>query len=468
MKSLATSLQEQFLVVLAWHDMESGIISGVVTAELFDGLNQEIASRLITFRRDYGKAPGEGIFSLFDDLAEQESWPVYKGILSRILDNRDRISPGLVVDRVASFVRRQTLKSNVVEAVRILQASDDDESLDQVEELLRQRTELAGFGDVGSGLWDLEAAWPENKEIDSVRTGIPQIDFRDLGPRRGQLHLLIAAAKVGKSFWGVHLAKQAAVLQGKSVVYITLEISKEDILRRLHRSMFGIGKRGDDAESRVIRFRRRESKIQMEKDRVAADMAEDDPAFRSNLEIKKQALDTFPYSGRFKILVKEFPGGTLTPSGLAAYLDMAEAAGYPRPDLVILDYADLMRIGADNYRIEIERLFVDLRGLAQERNFALATMSQANRTGAKASQVSTHHVAEAWGKVATADTVFTLSRTEAEAGLGLARLSVAASRVDADGVRVFISQDYSRAQFLVDSAPATQSLISEIEEFSVE
>ena len=465
MRSLTISLQEQFLIVLAWHHLESAIISGIISEELFDGINREVASRLIFYRKTYGEAPADGIFSLFDDLADKESWPAYLAIISKIVDNKNRIAPGVVIDRVGSFIRRQTLKANVFEASRILQSDDDtDEALDKVEELLKYRPNIEGFGDAGLGLWDIESAWPLNMNADAVLTGIPIIDKRELGPRRGQLHLLIAASKVGKSFWGVHLAKLAAVLQGKSVIYITLEISKEDILRRLHRSLFGIQKRSEDGLCDVVRFVEKEGQTELKKEKIAASFAEDDSGFRDRLLAKKDLWKDYPYSGRFKILVKEFPGGTLTPSGLGAYLDMVEASGHPRPDLVIVDYADLMKIGAENYRIEIERLFVDLRGLAQERNFALATMSQSNRVGAKASQVDIHHVAESWGKVATADTIFTLSKTESEAKLGLARLAVAASRVDADGVRVFLSQDYSRGQFLVDSAMASKRLIENVEQ----
>ena len=452
MDSVSSDLQEQILVVLAFHDRESAVINGMVPAELFQGHYQEIAKRLLKYRSKYGEPPGSGIFSLFSDLQESEAWDVYRDTLAQMEENSDRVAPKFVLDELAGFIRRQRLKREVMEVYAELQGDDSDRKMDEVENrLLRVCQDRVSAFDLGLEFSDVATAWGsvEEDSDDVIRTGIDMIDKRHLGPRRGQISLLIAPSKTGKSWWGVHLTKTAAVTQGKSVLFVTLEISADEVMRRIHSSMLAI--RRDDTPSEVAIFhkdeRGRVQDIEIREGHTGLWIGED--GFYDSVE---KGVDIL---GRKRIIVKEFPSGTLTEPMLDSYLASAQANHGFMPDLVVLDYADLMKLNSENLRIELERLFIDLRGLAQRRNFALVTMSQANRRGAESkSGVDVHHVGESWGKVAAADTIMTLSRSKEEDRRGLARLSVKASRVGQDGFTVLVSQDYASGQFVIDQAPA--------------
>lgn len=460
---LEVDLAEQLLIVLAFHEAESPILEGIITEELFEGHLGEIAKRLLNYRKEYKTIPSKGIYSLFSDLQDAEAWDTYRDTLIQMEENKDRVAPKFVLDKVGVFVKRQNLKRDVMDAMRIIQSEEgeSEEGLARIESILsRSRTTSQAFFDAGVGFSDVDNLWGETEEQDSdiVLTKIAKLDIRRLGPRRGQLHLLVAPAKMGKTWWGVHLTKCAAVIQKKAVLFLTLEISAEEIMRRLHCSMFGI--RRNEARKFVTKFEKddlgRITDVYTEEGKTGLVVSEED--FVANLEDRIRA-----WKDRANIIVKEFPSGTLTVPVLDAYLGQLAVSCNFRPDLVVLDYADLMKASSENLRIELERLFVDLRGLAQQRNFALVTMSQANREGAKSkSGVGVQHVAESWAKIATADTVLTLSKTEEETKHGLARLRVAASRVGQDGFTVILSQDYDGAQFVVDQGTPTQQMFERL------
>jgi replicative DNA helicase len=137
---------------------------------------------------------------------------------------------------------------------------------------------------------------------------------------------------------------------------------------------------------------------------------------------------------------------------LRAYLDGLERFHKIIPDVIILDYPDLMDIDGNQLRVDTGKIYKDLRGIAVSKNLAMVVASQGNRTSASAKMVTDSMVAEDYSKIATADNVLTYSQTPQEHKLGLARLFVSNGRNDEDKFVVLISQSYTTGQFCLDSA----------------
>src|SRR6185436_14202132 len=128
---------------------------------------------------------------------------------------------------------------------------------------------------------------------------------------------------------------------------------------------------------------------------------------------------------------------------LEAYLDNLEATEKFVPDLLIVDYPDLMDLQAGKsgqYRHGLAEVYKNLRGVSVSRNMALAVPTQINRAGSGAKYVGRKNVSEAYSKIADADVVISYSQTELEHKLHLARLAVIAGRNDADNITVVVSQ----------------------------
>lgn len=445
-------LQENIIVIASYHDEQALIIRGVVPIELYGGPFRVIASRIYDFIDQFKKSPKDHLADILIDKLESENKreaTLYVDIVESIHASSATINIPYVMSQLETFVKRQSYRSRAIDITKALQR-DTDESLEEVDRLFAEANHqsLSVF-DPGTRLSDKHKAL-EFLDISSgsFPTGIPELDRRKFGPNRREMWLCIANSGAGKSWMLIHLAKMALMHRVK-VCHITLEMSEARCSERYFQALFAISKRKEtfqatsfekDALGRITGF----------KDvRVTPKLTLDDPKIRTKLERKISK-----WSARLldNIIIKQFPSGSLTVPQLKAYLDNLETAEKFVPDLLIVDYPDLMEIPKDNYRLALDETYKGLRGIAVSRNIALAIVSQSHRAAAKSKLVGAENVAEAYSKIAHSDIAVTYTQTKNEQALGLARLFVAKGRNDSDKITLVISQRYSTGNFVVDSA----------------
>jgi hypothetical protein len=269
-------------------------------------------------------------------------------------------------------------------------------------------------------------------------------------PNRGELFLIIAAAKKGKSWWLTEIGKQG-VAHRKSVLHITLENSQRLAAQRYVQALFSMA-------ANPLRNLRVPSFARDEQGRCTAismtDLTADgrnlpevlSPDMKGRLSKRLRALKK-----RSRLMIKQFPTASLTMPALNAFLDQLERTENFKPDLLIVDYVNLMAMDRKNMRTELGRTLMELRGIGVARNLAVVTATQGNKISATADTVGATMVAEDWSMIGTADTIVTYSQTVNEKKLNLARIFVAAARTVRDGFMVLISQSYESGQFCLDS-----------------
>ena len=120
------------------------------------------------------------------------------------------------------------------------------------------------------------------------------------------------------------------------------------------------------------------------------------------------------------------------------------------PDMVVVDYADLMRASYDlrDDRANIRSIYTDLRALYDKRNVAGITASQTNREGGASEVATMMHAADNIEKVRIADLVITINKTEEEEAKGEARLYFAGSRNQKGGVSIRVKQNLEQMRFI--------------------
>ena len=158
-----------------------------------------------------------------------------------------------------------------------------------------------------------------------------------------------------------------------------------------------------------------------------------------------------------RLRIKRFPTGSLTFNQLTAYIDMLEQSENFIPDMVIIDYVELMNIPIESYRMQLGKLYTKLRGLAVERNIAVVTVSQSNRAGVQAPVLTAEHTNEDFSKFMTADNVISYTQSQREAEMKLARLFVVKARNTRAGDMFMITQNYDTGQFCLDCIPYRKS-----------
>lgn len=243
----------------------------------------------------------------------------------------------------------------------------------------------------------------------------------------------------------IHLAKVVIMNQLK-VLHVTLEMSETKISQRYVQTLFAMAKRNE--KILIRKFDKKADGFEVIEKEILPKFSMDDPdakkKIRKEMERwKKRMLDN--------IIVKQFPTGMLSVGELEAYLDNLEVTEKFVPDMIIVDYPDLMKMAGNERRHSLGDTYKRLRGIAVARNCAMVVPTQSNRDGSGAKKVGRTNVSEAYTKIADADVVVTYSQTETEKALSLARLSVVAGRNDDDNFTVVLSQSYAIGQYAVDN-----------------
>lgn len=214
------------------------------------------------------------------------------------------------------------------------------------------------------------------------------------GMAAGELGIILAPPKRGKTLALVNIGA-GALLQGKKVLHITLEIKKKAVAHRY--------------DCRLTKSTLR-------------DIYED-------LGMAAQVLKKI-YDGGGRLIIRDYSYSHCGIGEVHALLEKFKE-NLDMPDMVIIDYADLM-IPPQQYkdtRHEVTKIYEELRIIAGEFNIPVWTASQANRGSLDKRVVGIGDIAEAFNKAAIADLVLALCQTPEEKEEKEMRIHVAATRM---------------------------------------
>ena len=440
------SLQENILCLLVF-DKESAIyIRNIIPIEQFESrFYRDIASKAVVHLDEFGEPIGEHIADEFEDVLkgkDSQKAKMYETIIDNLFLSYSDINSKYVISKLNEFVRQQSLKTGIMEASKHVLEGRIDDAEHALETSLKRRVDVFDPGLQLTNPNQALAFLDENNDS-LFSTGIPEFDRRNVCPQKGEMYMFIAPTGYGKSWFMIHMAKRA-MMERLKVLHVTLEMSQNQIARRYMQALFSVTRfRTGDLKKRYFEVSKR-GELSMEDISIKQRPSMTDPDIRKHLRSRVEKL-------RVPLLVKRFPTGQLSVNQLRTYMLLLARTQNFVPDLLIVDYLDLMSINPARVREETGTLTKDLRGLAVEQNCALVTASQGNRKSASARIVRAEHVAEDWSKIATSDIVVTLSRTDDEERENMARLLVAKSRDTEDKFTVVISQLYDIGQFVLDS-----------------
>lgn len=80
---------------------------------------------------------------------------------------------------------------------------------------------------------NLERLASQTEEVLGIPSGFKELDNKTLGFTPGQLIIVAARPAMGKSAFAINILSNAAMRAGKSAVYFSLEMSKEELLNRI-------------------------------------------------------------------------------------------------------------------------------------------------------------------------------------------------------------------------------------------
>lgn len=463
---LSGAIQEALLSVCAFDAEGGSVIESILTAGDFDLLYEDFYKAISDYRVEFKAPPGEHLL----DLAERirKSKPKQKeqvvALYQSILSTKGEINRDYVLKQARTFARYQGMRKALALGLEGLEKGDEAGLL-ETETILAEAVKNAGERGKEDGGIFLHDTSRSLRFLDErsqpFLTGIREFDERGLGLARQRILIFAAPPKAGKSWFLIHLAKMSH-LQALRVLYITLELSEAEVAGRLVQSFFAVQKRKIPAfKTKLIRDPQTGRMIDLQIKELPARLSFQDHNIRKKLITKMAGLKQRP-----RLMIHQFPTGGLTVPELNVLLDSLEHRHHFIPDVLLVDYPDLMRTKTkhDQHRHALGEIFQDLRGIAIKRDIAVGAVTQANRASRGAQLVTDVHIAEDYSKVATADLVLTYSQTSQERELGLARLFVAAGRTDVDKFAVLITQNYATGQFVQDSAMLAPNYWSLVED----
>lgn len=195
---------------------------------------------------------------------------------------------------------------------------------------------------------------------------------------------------VGKSLFMCHVAA-SVLLQGKNVLYITLEMAEEKIAERIDANLLNV----NIQEITDIPRQTFENKV-------------------TNLSKKTQGT----------LIIKEYPTASAHSGHFKALLNELSLKKSFRPDIIFIDYLNICsssrykgNLSVNSYSY-IKAIAEELRGLAVEFNVPIVSATQTTRSGFGSSDPELTDTSESFGLPATADLMFALISTEELEGLG--------------------------------------------------
>jgi len=154
------------------------------------------------------------------------------------------------------------------------------------------------------------------------------------------------------------------------------------------------------------------------------------------------------YKGR--LFIKKFRTSEASVNALRSHLTQLEVEKNFRPDLIIIDYADLMqpRRNYSDKRFELESIYLDIRDLADEYHCPVWTASQSTRSSVDKKVITIADLAEAFNKAMIADFMVALCQTVEEKADGNMRFYVSKNRTGIANVTLDGDIDYPTATMM--------------------
>jgi len=309
-----------------------------------------------------------------------------------------------IKDQALDFCKNQEIKKAILGSVDLLKNGDYDGIKAKVDNALKAGADK----DIGHDyMTDIEARYTDAVRHVQATPWEVINELTDGGLGKGELGVMVAPAGIGKS-WALMNVGADAVKKGKTVLHYTLELNEAYVGLRYDSVITGIANQN-------LKHYQEDIKEQLEK-------------------LKGE------------LIIKHYPTKSVSVMGIRSHVEKCIMQG-KKPDVIIVDYADLLRGHGQEKRHELEGIYEDLRGMAGEYEIPVWTASQANRSALEEDIIDASKISESYGKVMVADFVLSLSRKVADKLAGTGRWHVIKNRFGPDGITLPSKMNTSNGQF---------------------
>ena len=359
-----------------------------IKPEYFNEYSDKILFDIINnFVVTYGQTPTKEVLSIEVDNRKDLNEDSYKQLQVKIddIDNTEVDSQWLL-DATEKWCKQRAVYLALLDSVKIADGQDEKRTEDAIPSILQEALAVSFDDHIGHDyIEDYEdrfAFYHRNESKIPFDLSLFNKITKGGIPNK-TLNVALAGTGVGKSLFMCHMAA-ATLLQGKNVLYITLEMAEEKIAERIDANLLNVNiKDIEDLPEQLF-----ESKV-------------------TRLAQKTNG----------KLIIKEYPTASAHSGHFKALLNDLSLKKSFKPDIIFIDYLNICassryKGALVNSYTYVKAIAEELRGLAVEFDLPIVSATQTTRSGYGSSDVDLTDTSESFGLPATADLMFALISTE--------------------------------------------------------
>src|SRR5210317_1034861 len=292
-----------------------------------------------------------------------------------------------LIEKTEKFCQEKAIYNAIMESIGIIDGEDKGKDKGSIPEILADALSVSFDPHIGHDFIDdsdnrydfyhrIEERIPFDLEyLNAITKG---------GLPNKTLNIILAGTGVGKSLAMCHMAA-ANLLNGKNVLYITMEMAEEKIAERIDANLLNVSL--DDLQS--IPKEMYAKKVQRVKDKTLG-----------------------------KLIIKEYPTAS---AHVGHYRHLVNELALKRnftPDIIYIDYLNIcmsqrVKAGSNvNSYTYVKAIAEEIRGLAVEKSVPIVSATQTTRSGYTNSDPGLEDTSESFGLPATADLMLAMVSTE--------------------------------------------------------
>jgi len=353
-----------------------------------DNTERRLFDLVERYIKDYNGLPVKTALEIEIEKLENISDDLYQNMTGYIKElGTPDVDLAWAIDNTEKWCQDKAVYNAVMESIQILDDKKGERSKGSIPEILSGALSVSFDNSVGHDfLEDADLRYEFYHRVED------KIDF-DLdyfnritkgGLSRKSLNVALAGTGVGKSLFMCHCAAHN-LLQGKNVLYITMEMAEEKIAERIDANLLGVTM----DELGILPKDAYDKKVERVKNKTTG-----------------------------KLIIKEYPTASAGSTHFRHLLNELKIKRNFMPDIIYVDYLNIcmssrLRSGANvNSYTYVKAIAEELRGLAVEFDVPLVSATQTTRSGYGNSDVGLEDTSESFGLPATADLMFALISTE--------------------------------------------------------
>jgi len=366
-----------------------------IKAEYFENFNEKVVfEEILKFVEEYNQPATKEILCIETEKRNDINDSSFKEVTQLIGALEDEPTEfDWLVNTTEKWCRDRAIYLALVESIQLADGKDETKDRGAIPTILSDALAVSFDTHIGH---DYLIDYEERYELYHRKENKIEFDLEFFnkitkgGLPNKTLNIALAGTGVGKSLFMCHVAS-SALLQGKNVLYITLEMAEEKIAERIDANLLNV-------------------------------------PIQDIVDLPKQMFDkkviNLANKTQGTLIIKEYPTASAHSGHFKALLQELALKKSFKPDIIFIDYLNIC--SSSRYRGNstvnsysyIKSIAEELRGLAVESNLPIVSATQTTRSGFASSDVDLTDTSESFGLPATADLMFALISSDELEGLG--------------------------------------------------